>query len=58
MEGFFILSGFLITRSRASSSGLGDDLTRRTLRIDPAFFVAVVFSGLVAARLLGGGQFL
>lgn len=52
VEGFFILSGFLITRSWFSSRGLGDYLLRRSLRIYPGFFAAALFSGLIAAPLL------
>src|SRR5689334_20689842 len=52
VEGFFILSGFLITRSWYSARSTGDYLRRRALRIYPGFFVAVAFSGLIAAPWL------
>ena len=49
---FFILSGFLITRSWLSSRSVGDYLSRRALRIYPGFVGAILFSGLIAAPLL------
>jgi peptidoglycan/LPS O-acetylase OafA/YrhL len=52
VEGFFILSGFLITSSWFSARGLGDYLRRRALRIYPGFLMAICFSGLIAAPLL------
>ncbi len=52
MDGFFILSGFLITRSWFSARSTGDYLLRRVLRIYPGFLVAVIFSGLIAAPWL------
>lgn len=55
VDGFFILSGFLIARSWVSSRGLGDYLRRRALRIYPGFLAAISFSGLIAAPLLRDG---
>lgn len=55
VDGFFILSGFLITRSWLSSRGLGDYLRRRALRIYPGFLAALCFSGLIAGPLLHDG---
>jgi peptidoglycan/LPS O-acetylase OafA/YrhL len=52
VDGFFILSGFLIARSWQSSRGLGDYLRRRVFRIYPGFLVAILFSGLIAAPSL------
>jgi peptidoglycan/LPS O-acetylase OafA/YrhL len=52
VDGFFILSGFLIARSWVSSRGLGDYLRRRVLRIYPGYLAAIAFSSLVAAPLL------
>jgi peptidoglycan/LPS O-acetylase OafA/YrhL len=47
LAGFFILSGFLIANSWASSAGLWDFLWRRALRIYPGFIVAVLFTAFV-----------
>ena len=52
VDGFFILSGFLISASWARCRGLGDYLRRRVLRIVPGYVAAVLFSGLVAGPLL------
>src|SRR4051794_5607980 len=52
VDGFFILSGFLIARSWMSSRGLGDYLRRRALRIYPGFLGAIAFSALIAAPRL------
>ncbi|WP_165246720.1 acyltransferase family protein [Paludisphaera soli] len=52
VEAFFILSGFLITRSWSSSRGAGDYLLRRGLRIYPGFLAAILFCGFLAAPRL------
>jgi peptidoglycan/LPS O-acetylase OafA/YrhL len=52
VEGFFVISGYLITASWQRSRGLVDYLRRRVLRIYPGFLVAVAFSSLVAAPLI------
>jgi peptidoglycan/LPS O-acetylase OafA/YrhL len=52
VDGFFILSGFLITRSWFSARGVGDYMLRRALRIYPGFLAAVMITGLIAAPLL------
>jgi peptidoglycan/LPS O-acetylase OafA/YrhL len=52
VEGFLILSGFLITRSWFFSRGATDFLIRRTLRIYPAFLVATVVGGTIAVPWL------
>ena len=44
---FFLISGFLITRSWIGSRGVGDYLKKRVLRIYPAFLVAGLFCALV-----------
>src|SRR2546422_805983 len=49
VDGFFIISGFLIARSWFSSKGLFDYLKKRVLRIYPGFIVAVA----LCAFLLG-----
>jgi peptidoglycan/LPS O-acetylase OafA/YrhL len=51
VAGFFILSGFLITKSWVRSSGPGDYLRKRVLRIYPGFLAAVAFCGLVVGPL-------
>ena len=56
VDGFFILSGFLIARSWVSSRGLGDYLRRRVLRIYPGFLMAVAFSVLIAGPLLASNS--
>lgn len=46
VAGFFVLSGFLITRSRLRTSA-GDYLLHRIVRIYPAFIVCLVVTALV-----------
>ncbi|MCC7369750.1 MAG: acyltransferase [Chloroflexi bacterium] len=48
---FMVISGFLVTQSWVQSTGWRDFLTRRVLRIYPAFLVASIFSAFVAAPL-------
>ncbi len=52
VDGFFLISGYLITMSWQRSRGLLDYLKKRVLRIYPGFLVAVLFSSLVAAPAL------
>src|SRR4051812_31937716 len=40
---FFALSGFLVTQSFVTSSGVGNFLAKRVLRVAPGFWVAVAF---------------
>ncbi|WP_435008873.1 acyltransferase family protein [Tundrisphaera lichenicola] len=54
VEGFFLISGYLIAASWLRSRGLLDYLRRRTLRIVPGFLVAVAFSSLLVGPLLSG----
>jgi peptidoglycan/LPS O-acetylase OafA/YrhL len=56
VDGFFLMSGFLITASWMRNKGLGDYLRRRVQRIYPGFLVAVLFTGLVAAPLLASSS--
>lgn len=51
VDGFFILSGFLIARSWENSRGIGDYLGRRARRIYPAFIGAGLFCVLVVGPL-------
>ena len=53
VNGFFIISGFLITGSWLSGRGAESYLRARVARIWPAFAVAFVFSALVAALAAG-----
>jgi peptidoglycan/LPS O-acetylase OafA/YrhL len=47
VAGFFILSGFLITKSWLHAKSPGDYLKRRVLRIYPGYLVAVTFCAFV-----------
>ena len=50
--GFFAISGYLITGSRLKS-GLADYAWRRFLRIFPGFWMCLLFTAFVAARIGG-----
>ena len=52
VDGFFILSGFLIAKSWKSSRGLEIFLRNRFLRIYPGFLLAIAFSALIVAPIL------
>jgi peptidoglycan/LPS O-acetylase OafA/YrhL len=52
VDGFFLLSGFLITRSYLRASSNGRYLWHRFLRIMPAFWVCLVVTATVAGPLL------
>jgi len=56
VNGFFVLSGFLIAQSWENSRGLGHYLRKRVLRIFPGFLVAALFSALVAAPLIASSS--
>ena len=52
VDGFFIISGFLITRSRVSSTNGWRFLQRRFLRIYPGYWAALVIGAVVVAPML------
>ncbi len=54
VDGFFLISGYLITQSMIGSRSQGEYLLKRMLRIYPAFMVAYVIGGLVAAWIRPG----
>ncbi len=51
VDGFFLLSGFLILQSWQNKPAVGDFLKKRILRIYPGFIVASLISGLVVGPL-------
>jgi len=55
VDGFFVLSGFLILQSWRSDPKPTRYLVRRALRIYPAFLVATLICGLVLGPVFGGG---
>ena len=55
VDGFFLLSGFLIVQSWAADPRLGDFLIKRVLRIVPGYVVAVVLSVVVVGLLAPTG---
>ena len=55
VDGFFIISGFLVTRSWLSSDGAADYAKRRILRIYPGFVVASLVCALLVAPIFGAG---
>ena len=56
VDGFFIISGFLVTQSWLSCDGIADYARRRILRILPGFAVASAFCAFVVAPIFGAGM--
>ncbi|MGY2049901.1 acyltransferase family protein [Methylobacterium sp. JK268] len=54
VDGFFLLSGYLITRSVLGSASLPEFLGKRVLRIYPAYLVSSLVCIAVVAPLAGG----
>lgn len=57
VDGFFLLSGFLIAQSWQRDPQALRYLARRVLRIYPAFIVATLICGLLLGPLFGGAQY-
>lgn len=55
VDGFFVLSGFLVLQSWRSDPKPARYLARRALRIYPAFLVGTLLCGLVLGPIFGGG---
>ena len=53
VNGFFIISGYLITGSAERSATLGNFIRSRVLRIMPALIAVTLILGLILAPLLG-----
>jgi peptidoglycan/LPS O-acetylase OafA/YrhL len=56
VEGFFALSGFLITRSASRAPSVGRFLWHRCLRIFPGFWVSLVVVAAMAAAITGANS--
>jgi peptidoglycan/LPS O-acetylase OafA/YrhL len=54
VDGFFLISGYLITCSWAESGSNSEYITKRVLRIYPGYLVAYIFSLFVIGPLAGG----
>ena len=52
VDGFFVISGFLVTRSALRLSSLRRFAWHRALRIMPGFWVCLAFTAFVAAPIV------
>lgn len=57
VDGFFLLSGYLIVQSWRSAPFAWSFLTKRVLRIFPAFIIATVLCAFVVGALAGGEDY-
>ena len=57
VDGFFVISGYLILQSWSQQPNLRAFLVKRILRIIPAFLVAYLISVLVVGRIGGGPSY-
>ena len=56
VDGFFLVSGFLVTKSFASSRGLISYFKKRVLRIYPGYVINFAFCILLIAPFVGAGH--
>jgi peptidoglycan/LPS O-acetylase OafA/YrhL len=57
VDGFFVISGYLILKSWSQQPNARSFFTKRILRIIPAFLVAYLISVLVVGRIGGGPSY-
>lgn len=55
VDGFFLISGYLIAGSYVGTNAVGRYLLKRVVRIVPGYAVAFLISGLCIAPFVGGG---
>jgi peptidoglycan/LPS O-acetylase OafA/YrhL len=57
VNGFFVISGFLITQSWLRGKGLADYCKKRAIRILPAYYVAALFCAVVVGALASASPY-